>query len=101
MATWLATFTDKFFIVKGMLDQYYGLAMVPTLIDKGCRQINAVQMSRELNSKIYQNLMSKMLDAGLRIPEGDERLDAGGAKTKDLPLIQEILRFRLHSILNI
>jgi len=94
MANWIASYTEKFFIVKGMLDQYYGMSMMPVLVEKGCKQIQAIHMSRDLNSKIYQNLMSKMLDSGLRIPEGEERIDTGGAKTRDLPLLQEMLRLQ-------
>lgn len=90
MAEWIAEYTKKFFIVKGIMDQYFGMAIVPLLHDKSIKQIEAVHMSRDFNSKIYQNLMSKMLDAGLRIPEGGERL-VQGKKTKDLDLVTEML----------
>jgi hypothetical protein len=93
MAHWIAECASKFFISKGMMDQYYGLAMLPVLHDKGFKQIEAIHCSREVNSKIYQNLMTKMLDATLRIPEAEEHLVEGRA-TKDLPLITEMLRLQ-------
>ena len=93
MADWIATFTDKFFIVKGMMDQYYGLAVVPRLHEKGHKQIQTMHVNREFSSKVYQNLMSKMLDGGLRIPEGTENVDEG-KKTTDLPLIREMLKLQ-------
>lgn len=90
MADWIYEYTKKFFIVKGIMDQYFGMAIVPLLNDKSIKQIEAVHMGREFNSRVYQNLMSKMLDAGLRIPEGEERL-VQGKKTKDLELVTEML----------
>jgi hypothetical protein len=98
MAKWIAECASKFFICKGMMDQYYGLAMLPVLHDKGYKQIESVHCSREFNSKIYQNLMTKMLDATLRIPEDEPHL-IDGKMSKDLPLITEMLRLQavIHS----
>ncbi len=93
IAEWIISFKDKFYIVKGIMDQYYGMAIVPMLHDKGFKQIQAVHVSRDFSSKVYQNLMSRMLDASLRIPEGDETV-IDGKKTIDLPLISEMLRLR-------
>jgi hypothetical protein len=93
MAEWIATYTSKFLIVKGVMDQHYALAIAPVLHDKGLRQIEAIHVSRESSSKIYQNLMSKLLDCSLRIPEGEERLEEG-KKIKDLPLVSELLKLQ-------
>ena len=95
---WIYDLTQKFFITKGMIDQYMGYGFLPAFHDKGLNQIELVPMSRDMNSKIYQNLMSKMLDAALRIPEGDER-SVDNKKTNDLQLITELLRLRcvIHS----
>jgi len=87
---WITSFAEKFFIVQGTLDQHYGLAIVPLLHTKGFKQIKVTHASRDYNSRIYQNLMSKMLDSSLRIPEGTERIHEG-AKTKDIPLVKELL----------
>jgi hypothetical protein len=98
MADWIATFTTKFFIVSGVMDQHYGLSIVPRLYEKNIKQIQMVQCTRDYNSKVYQNLMSKMLGAGLRIPEGDERVE-DGQKVKELALVSEMLKLRatIHS----
>ena len=40
--------------------------------------------------------MSKMLDGSLRIPEGEERME-GALKTKDLPLISEMMKLQATS----
>jgi hypothetical protein len=93
IAEWIASYSDKFFIVKGIMDQYYGMAIVPMLHEKGFKQIQAVHVSRDFSSKVYQNLMSRMLDASLRIPEGEDHL-VDGKKTKELDLITEMLRLR-------
>jgi hypothetical protein len=95
---WIYELSKKFFITRGMIDQYMGYGFLPAFHDIGLKQIELVAMSREMNSKIYQNLMSKMLDASLRIPEGDER-SLENKKTTDLLLITELLRLRcaIHS----
>lgn len=93
IADWIASYAEKFYIVKGMMDQYYGLAMIPKLHEKGIKQINTVHFSRDYSSRVYQNLMSKILDVSLRIPEDEEHL-VDGKKTKDLNLVQELLRLR-------
>lgn len=94
IAEWLYSFTQKFFIVKGIMDQYYGMAIIPLLTDKNVKQIETVHVSRDYSSKIYQNLMTKILDNGLRIPESEERI-VNGKKTKDLELITELLTLQM------
>jgi hypothetical protein len=87
---WISTYMDKFFIVKGTMDQHYGLSIIPQLHTKGYRQFSVMHANRESNSKLYQNLMIKMLDASLRLPEGTERTREG-SKLKDHPLVAELL----------
>jgi hypothetical protein len=93
LADWIASYRDKFFIVKGITDQEYGMALVPLLHDKGMKQVQTISFTRDLGSKVYSNLMTRMLDGGLRIPEGESRL-VDGKKTKDLPLVTELLRLQ-------
>lgn len=90
IAEWLYSFYDKFFIVQGTLDQHYGLAIVPLLHMKGFKQISVTHSSREYNSRLYQNLMTKMLDGSLRIPEGEPTRE-NGMKPTDIPLVKELL----------
>lgn len=93
IAEWIYTYQEKFFIVKGIMDQYYGLSIVPLLHAKGMKQIEAVQTSRDYNSRVYQNLLSKLLDAAIKIPEGNKRM-VDGKETTDLELVRELLRLR-------
>lgn len=93
MAEWISTYMSKFFIVKGIMDQYYGLALLPVFHEKGYKQIECVHATRDFNSKVYQNLMSKMLDGALRIPESEERI-VNGRKTKDIDLVHEMLKLQ-------
>lgn len=93
MALWIYEWTKKFYIIKGLLDQYYGLAIVPVLHKQGVKQIEAKYFSRDFNSRIYQNLMIKMMDGLLRIPESDPYEDHG-KKCTDLPLIKELLSLK-------
>lgn len=93
MAEWIYSYNDKFFIVKGIMDQYYGLSIIPILQEKGMKQVEIVQTSRDYNSRVYQNLLSKLLDAGIKIPEGKKRL-IDGKETTDIDLVLELLRLR-------
>jgi hypothetical protein len=93
IAKWIASYTEKFFIVEGVMDQYYAMSVIPLLNEKGLKQFNSVQCSRDYNSRVYQNLMSKMLDSALRIPEGEERI-IEGKKTTDIDLVREMVRLR-------
>jgi len=93
MAEWVSTFTNKFFLVKAIMDQYYGMAMLPFLHRKGLKYFDVQHMSRDFNSRVYQNLMSKMLDSSLRIPEGDLK-EVDGKTTKDSDLVRELLRLK-------
>jgi len=93
LADWISTYKDKFFIVKGVMDQYYGLSIIPALHEKGMKQVSTEQCSRDYNSKVYQNLMSKMLDGSLRIPEGEPHL-INGRTVNDHPLITEMLKLQ-------
>lgn len=98
LADWIKSYTEKFFITKGVIDQWGAFGLLPLLKDRGLNQIEMMHMSRDLNSQIYQNLMSHMIDGTLRIPEGNERM-LGTKMTTDLPLVTELLSLRatIHS----
>jgi hypothetical protein len=99
MADWIATYAEKFFIVRGVMDQEYCMALIPALHDRNnLKQLEAIRFTRELNSRVYQNLMTKMLDNALRIPEGEPRI-VEGRKVIDLELVTELLRLQatIHS----
>ena len=93
MADWILSFTTKFHIVKGVMDRYHIYSFLSKFQEKNVKYIDGVTTDRGYNSSIYQNLMSKMLDGTLRIPEGEER-EEDGKKTKDIPLVSEMLRLR-------
>ena len=94
MAEWISSFFNKFFIVKGIMDQYYGLALLPVFHKQGHKQVECVHATRDFNSRVYQNLMSKMLDGSLRIPEAKEEKAINGVRTNDIPLIGEMLKLQ-------
>jgi len=94
IADWIASFANKFFIVKGIMDQEYCMSLIPILHDKkDMKQIEALRFTRELNSRVYENLMSKIIDGGLRIPECEPRV-VDGKKITDIDLVIELLRLQ-------
>jgi len=93
IADWILSFTSKFHIVKGVMDRYHVYSFLAKFQEKSVKYIEGVTTSRDYNSQVFQNLMSKMLDGSLRIPEGDEQV-VNGNKNRDIPLVSEMLKLR-------
>lgn len=90
MAEWIATFVPKFYIAHGLMDQYYGMTMIPKLHKMGHKQFESRQFTDSLNSTVYQMLLSCLLSKTLKLPEGDESI-IKGIRTTDSDLVQELL----------
>jgi hypothetical protein len=88
MADWIIECAKKFNVVKGLMDQHYGMAIIPYLEQRGYKQFEARHFNDTRNSEIFQNLLSKMMANKLRLPEGEE---APGKNDKDTELVKEIL----------
>jgi hypothetical protein len=90
IADWVASFAGKFYIARGLMDQYYGMTMVPLLHKKGLKQFEYRQFTDQLNSNVYQVLLSDFISNMLRLPEGPVIM-VGDAKMNDSELVKEIL----------
>jgi intein/homing endonuclease len=90
MVEWIASFANKFYIAKGLLDQYYDMTMEPKLHKMGLKQFEAKHFNDSLNSTIYQMMLSCFLSRTLRLPEGEETI-IKGVRTNDSDLILELL----------
>jgi hypothetical protein len=90
MVEWIASFTKKFYIAKGLFDQYYDMTMEPKLHRLGLKQFEAKHFNDSLNSSVYQMLLSCLLSRLLRIPEGDE-VFVKGIRSTDSILVTELL----------
>lgn len=95
VAEWIYTYTDNFFIVKGLMDQYYGMSIIPYLEKKGCKQFEKRNFTETLNSAIYQNFMSTLISSNVRFPEGSERIVDGKKETRS-DLVLELLSLQAH-----
>jgi hypothetical protein len=93
ITSWILDCASKFPIVQGTMDQYFGLAILPVLQDHGLKQFQIDHASAQYNSNLYQNLMSKMLDCSLRIPEGEAKLGSVD-KNIDISLVTELLKLK-------
>lgn len=89
MAEWISSFQDRFHIVSGLMDQFYGMSIIPYLDKKGLKQYRSEHMNDTKNSEIYQNLMSQMAGNHLRLPEGETTHRTGRAE--DSQLVSELL----------
>jgi len=90
IADWIEEFTKRFFVVHGLMDQYYGFSIEPMLIKKGIKQIEYRNFHEGLNSYVYQNLLSLFVGSELRLPEGDPVM-VGDRVEKDSVLVRELL----------
>lgn len=90
LVDWIASFTSKYYIARGLMDQYYGMTIVPQLRKKGFKQFEYRQFTDGLNSSVYQMFLSCLLSRTLRIPEGESTF-VNGVETNDSILIKEIL----------
>lgn len=90
MADWIASYTNKFYIYKGLLDQYYGMSIVPLLHSKGLKQFEFRSFTERLNSDVYQNLLQHLMSNDLRLPDGD-LINNGATIDNDSDLVRELL----------
>ena len=87
------SFTNKFHVVKGVLDQNYAMAFMPMFENAGIRVFEVRTVNEAVNSENYQNLMMKMMVKGIKFP-GSGNLGANG-KTVDSELVKELLSLQV------
>lgn len=90
IADWILEYNDKFLIVKGLMDQYYGMGIIPLLEQAGLKQFEYRIFSEQLNSTIYQNLLTQFIAGNLRLPMGEKR-QVGDRIETDSELVEELL----------
>jgi hypothetical protein len=88
IADWIISYTEKFPIVKGLMDQYYGMTVLPILNKKGLHQFEFRTFTEQYNSNVYQTLYTDLVSSVLRIPEFGVLC---GLKLKDYFLVEELL----------
>jgi hypothetical protein len=95
LAEWIAGFTQKFYIIRGLMDQWYGLSIVPLLESKGLKQFEYREFNENTNSLIYQNLLTHFISQTIRLPEFDH-IKNGISVATDTELVSEILSLQAH-----
>jgi hypothetical protein len=85
----IISFTQKFHVVKGLLDQYYGMAFMPLITAKNVNMIEARTFTDVLNNTVYQTLMAKFMTGAIRLPESTELDNLG--RPKDTSIVTELL----------
>jgi len=90
LADWIEEFTKRFLVVRGLMDQYFGMGIQPLLLKKGLKQFEYRDFHDSLNSYVYQNLLTLFVGSEVRLPEGEPML-IDGRTEKDTPLVREML----------
>jgi len=62
VAEWVYDYTRRFYILKGMFDQWAGIPFEQALNRRGLKQLKVEHMTDVLNSQIYQNAKDMMWD---------------------------------------
>jgi hypothetical protein len=83
---------SRFNVHKGLLDQYYHMSIIPLLRAKNITQVEYRHFNDSLNSDVYNNLFSKLVSKGVRIPTTGE-FDPKG-NPKDISLVTELLQLQ-------
>ena len=89
LADWIAEICNKFFIVKGMVDQHNGMLVTQNLAKRGLHQFDLAYHTRQFNSDLYQNFMMLCIDKKLRLYNNKT------VEYNDSDLIQELLRLQV------
>jgi hypothetical protein len=90
---WVEQVCKNFNIHKGLLDQYYKMSVEPLLKNRRLTQVECRHFNDALNSDVYQNLMSRLVSKGIRLP-GSGQVDNKGVP-KDTPLVEELLQLQV------
>lgn len=90
ISEWIVEMCKNFNIAKGLLDQYYGMSIIPSLKRKGLKQFEYRQFTDSLNSEVYQILLTTMISKKLRMPEGPVSM-VNEIKRHDSALVEELL----------
>jgi hypothetical protein len=88
LADLIAYFSNKFHIIRGIMDQYYGYSIIPLLARKGLKQYEVRSSTDSSNSQLYNILYTNFLSKILRLPEGAK---TGDLIQQDSELVEELL----------
>lgn len=67
VADWIYSFTEKFYIVEGVFDQWIGIPMEQALQKRGLSQLKSQHHTRQFTSGMFQNVKNLMFDDKLRL----------------------------------
>lgn len=93
MAEWIAEVHGKYYIQKGILDQYYSLSVLPAIKRKNITNIEDRFFNDTKNSEVYQNLMAKFVTKSISLPDAGGKLPDGRPKNSDL--VDELLGLQM------
>jgi hypothetical protein len=69
MIEWIASFTDRFYIARGIFDQYYDITLESKLHKKGLRQFEGKHFNDSLNSNVFQLLLTSLISGTIKLPQ--------------------------------
>lgn len=67
VTNWIKELSEQFYIVEGIFDQWAGIPLEQALTKRGLTQLKAVQMTKVLTSKMFQNFKDMLWDKKLEL----------------------------------
>jgi hypothetical protein len=86
---WLLSFNEKFYVQRGSMDQHEGTMFEYLLKKGGMNQVHLDTTTDNVNSEMYQNLLSQFICNRIRLPAGDP--DPRSGHPRDTELVKELL----------
>ncbi len=96
IAKWIVILSKRFFIHKGIFDQWAGTVFEQILHNRGLTQFEMRNFFTSDSSNMYQTFMMFMLNRQIRFYDYP-RTEVDGKTTKHSPLIQELLELQATS----
>ena len=91
IADWIQNICSKFYVVKGLVDQYNGIVVYQNLTNRGLSQFEMIYHTKNFNSEMYQNFMMLTIDKKIKLY--NEKTNE--YNNEDSDLIEELLKLQV------
>jgi intein/homing endonuclease len=91
VADWVQSFTKKFYITKGIFDQWAGIPFEQALHRRGLSQFEKIQFTKPLTSAVFKNFKDMMYDRRLALFDWPREESEDGTVTAHCDYIAELL----------
>lgn len=77
VADWVFAYSRKFYFSEGIFDQWAGIPFQQALEKRGLKNLNSVNMTKQITSQMYQNFKDMMWDKKLKLYNKKDPIQEG------------------------